>query len=80
MTNNEADFVTLCASSDVHGGLVVLPQGHRDGQLRRLQVALVHIEERAGAAGEASADWMLNRVVEVDATSGAGADYPLPAG
>lgn len=80
VTNNEADFVTLCASSDVHGGLVVLPQGHRVGQLRRLQVALAHIEERASSAGEASADWMLNRVVEVDATSDAGADYPLPAG
>jgi hypothetical protein len=79
VTNNEADFVRLCESSDVHGGLVVLPQSRRDDQLRRLDSALAHIEERARSAGEAPADWMLNRVVEVDARSDACADYPLPA-
>jgi len=80
VTNNEADFVTLCASSAVHGDLVVLSQGRRDKQRRWLEAALAHIEERATSTGEAPADWMLNRVVEVDARSDTCTDYPLPGG
>jgi predicted nuclease of predicted toxin-antitoxin system len=80
VTNNEVDFITLCASGDIHGGLVVLPQGRRHEQSRQLEAALRHIEQRAGSAGEAPSDWMLNRAVEIDAKSGTCADYPLPAG
>lgn len=80
VTNNEADFVALCASSDLHGGLVVLPQARRDEQLRGLAAVLAYIEQHAASADEAPGDWMLNRVVEIDARSDTCADYPLPAG
>jgi len=78
ITNNQADFRGLCANADVHAGLVVLPQGRRDDQLRWLGWAIAHIELRAAESGEPSADWMLNRVVEVDPDSETCTDAVLP--
>lgn len=78
VTNNHADFRGLCAAADLHAGLIVLPQGRRDDQRRWLAAAIVHIERRAAESGEPPADWMLNRVVEVDPTSDACSDAVLP--
>lgn len=78
VTNNHADFVGLCANSGLHTGLVVLPQRPREAQLRLLDEAIAHIERQATQTGEAPADWMLNRVVEVDDESGECRDAPLP--
>lgn len=77
VTNNHADFTGLCANAELHAGLLVLPQRPRDAQLPLLSDAIAHIERHAAQAGEAPADWMLNRVVEVD-DSGACKDTPLP--
>ena len=52
---------------DLHTGLLILPQtDRREGQWPPIDAALDYIEERAKAAGEPAADWMLNRQVEVD--------------
>ena len=78
VTNNHADFRGLCASAELHAGLIVLPQGWRDDQRRWLDQAITHIERRAAESGEPPADWMLNRVVEVDPDSDVSTDAVLP--
>jgi hypothetical protein len=78
VTNNHADFVGLCTNAELHTGLIVLPQRPRDAQLPLFSDAIAHIERHAAQAGEAPADWMLNRVVEVDDESEACRDIPLP--
>ena len=78
VTNNDADFRGLCAAAELHAGLVILPQGRRDDQRRWLAAVIIHIERRAAESGEPPADWMLNRVVEVDPTSDACSDAVLP--
>jgi hypothetical protein len=78
VTNNHTDFMGLCVNAELHTGLVVLPQRPRDAQLPLFSDAIVHIEHHAAQANEAPADWMLNRVVEVDEESGACKDSPLP--
>jgi Domain of unknown function (DUF5615) len=78
VTNNHTDFIGLCANADLHTGLVVLPQRPRHAQLPLFSDAIAHIEHRAAQANEAPADWMLNRVVEVDDESGACSDSRLP--
>jgi len=78
VTNNHADFIGLCANADLHTGLVVLPQRTRDAQLPLFSDAIAHIQQHAEQAREAPADWMLNRVVEVDDESGECKDAPLP--
>jgi hypothetical protein len=78
VTNNHADFVGLCANTELHTGLVVLPQRPRDAQLPLFSNAIVHIELHAKQASEKPADWMLNRVVEIDDESATCTDVPLP--
>ncbi len=78
VTNNHADFIGLCTNAELHTGLVVLPQRPRDAQFPLFSDAIAHIEHHAEQATEAPADWMLNRVVEVDDESEACRDMPLP--
>jgi hypothetical protein len=78
VTNNHADFVGLCANADLHTGLVVLPQRPRDTQLPLFSDAIAQIERHAAQVSEAPADWMLNRVVEVDDESEACRDMLFP--
>lgn len=78
VTNNHADSVGLCANAELHTGLVVLPKRPRDAQLPLFSDAIAHIERHAAQAGEAPADWMFNRVVEVNDESEACRDVPLP--
>ncbi len=78
VTNNDADFTGLCSNAELHTGLVVLPQRPRDAQLPLFDDAIAHIEHQATRAHEAPADWMLNRVVEVDDASGETRDALLP--
>jgi len=67
VTNNESDFLSLGREAGLHGGLIVLPQGHhRESQWLFLDNAIDHIEAQAEAHREAPADWMVNKYVEVD--------------
>jgi hypothetical protein len=79
VTNNHADFIRLCANVVLHTGLVVLPQRPRDAQLALFTNAITYIEDNSAQASEAPADWMLNRVVEIDDESGVCSDSPLPS-
>ncbi len=78
VTNNHADFIGLCTNAELHTGLIVLPQRPRDAQLPLFSDAIAHIERHAAQARETPADWMLNRVVEIDDESEACRDVPLP--
>jgi hypothetical protein len=66
VTNNHADFIGLCGNAELHTGLVILPQCPRDAQIPLFSSAVAHINDSAAQANETPADWMLNRVVEVD--------------
>lgn len=65
VTNNEADFMGLCANTDLHAGLIVMAQGTRNAQIKLFSSVIEHIEQSAAQAGETPADWMLNRAVEI---------------
>lgn len=67
VTNNEADFVALCRSVDLHTGLLILPQTQRrEGLWPLFDAALDYIERQAKAAAETAEEWMLNKRVEID--------------
>lgn len=79
VTNNEADFRRLCRSVDLHTGLVLLPQAAtRSRQGALFHAALDYIRRHARADGESEADWMLNRLVEID-DGGEGSHEDLPS-
>ena len=66
ITVNGKDFRKLCGASDVlHPGLIVIPSVGRDRQVDAILAALARIEVEAPP--ETAQDWMVNRVVEVDA-------------
>jgi len=70
VTNDEADFVALYRQVDLHTGLLILPQADRREALwPLLDAALHYIEQKADAAGETAAEWMLNKRVEVNPNS-----------
>jgi predicted nuclease of predicted toxin-antitoxin system len=78
VTNNESDFVSLSRKVDLHTGLLILPQAdRREAAWPLLDAAIDHIEEQAEEDAEPAADWMLNKLVEVDeAGSARHADLP----
>ena len=77
VTENDGDFRALCATAGIHPGLVVLPSVNRQRAHALLAACIDHIEREAALAGEACADFMLNRVVEAD-RAGLVADTELP--
>jgi len=76
VTNNYSDFRSLCASVDLHPGLIVMPQELREDQPALLIAALDHIDRRRGKAP--AADWMINRVLEMREDTHEIHDYQLP--
>lgn len=65
-TNNESDFVKLCKTVDLHTGLVTMPAtDSREAQWPLFNAVLDYIERQAAAAGEAPAEWMVNKRVAV---------------
>lgn len=78
VTNNEADFVALYRHVDLHTGLLILPQTEtREALWPLLDAAFDYIERQASAACEATAEWMLNKRVEID-PSGTATHEDLP--
>ena len=79
VTNDEADFVALYRRVDLHTGLLILPQtDRREALWPLLDAVLDYIERKADAANEATAEWMLNKRVEID-LSGKATHDDLPA-
>lgn len=66
VTNDEADFVALYGRVDLHTGLLILPQvPTREALWPLLDAALDYVEQKADAADETAAEWMLNKRVDV---------------
>lgn len=78
VTNDEADFVALYRQVDLHTGLLILPQAEkREALWPLLDTALGYIERQAKAAAETTAEWMLNKRVDID-PSGTATHEDLP--
>lgn len=79
-TDNTSDFRPMYAREELHPGLLALPAGDsRAHQQQLLRVAIAFITVRATAVSEPTADFMVNKLVEVD---GAGSCFAsdLPPG
>ncbi len=80
MTDNRDDFERLYEGrGDVHPGLIFVPGGgSAETQCDRAGRALEYIEQRAEAAHVSPADWMVNKLVEMDRHTEELAAYMLP--
>lgn len=66
-TDNASDFRPMYARDEIHPGLLALPAGDsRAHQQQLLGTAISFIAARASAAGETPADFMINKLVEID--------------
>jgi predicted nuclease of predicted toxin-antitoxin system len=77
VTNNAGDFLKLAENAGLHLGLVFIELGSAQMERDWFAAAMAHIEFRASAAEEPPEQFMVNRVVEVDA-HGQCADYEWP--
>lgn len=69
ITVNGRDFRKLCGAPDrMHPGLVIIPSLSKARQIQSIEAALALIVREAPP--ETPQDWMVNRVVEVDAHGG----------
>jgi predicted nuclease of predicted toxin-antitoxin system len=66
VTNDGDDFRRLAVGSELHAGLVLLPQRLRAEQPPMLEAVLDYIEQSSTDARLSVGDWMINRVVEYD--------------
>jgi len=78
VTDNASDFRPMYAADAIHPGLGALPGAVGRARQQALTRAVVaFIAERASAAGERPADFMVNTLVTIDA-SGACRAWDLP--
>lgn len=77
VTENARDFRGLVGKEELHPGLIILPCVARDACLLLIGQAIAFLETEALSVGEAPADHMINRVIEVT-TAGACMIYRLP--
>jgi predicted nuclease of predicted toxin-antitoxin system len=67
VTDNASDFRRMFARDDIHPGLAVIPAAYGRTEQQRLAPVLIEfIVDAARVAGEHPADFMINRLVEVD--------------
>jgi predicted nuclease of predicted toxin-antitoxin system len=67
VTDNASDFRPMFARADIHPGLAVMPAEHgRAGQQRLAGLLIAFIVSCACDTGETPADFMLNRLVEIN--------------
>lgn len=79
VTDNASDFRPMFERDDIHPSLAVMPAEHKRAGQQRLAAQLIdYIAELATAAGEAPADFMVNRLVEID-EHGRGSTQELPS-
>ena len=80
VTDNASDFRPMFARDTVHPGLAVMPAEHgRERQQQRAGGLIDFIVGSAGAAGETPADFMVNRLVEIE-DDGSASARDLPPG
>ena len=67
VTDNLADFRPMYAAAGLHPGLIAVPAAYGRATQRELtRAVLAHIVGVAAQAGEAPADFMVNRLAEID--------------
>jgi predicted nuclease of predicted toxin-antitoxin system len=80
VTDNASDFRPMFARDAIHPGLVVMPGTvGRDAQKALLGAAIGYIVDLARDAGEEPADFMVNKLVEIDADGTCSAQELPPA-
>jgi predicted nuclease of predicted toxin-antitoxin system len=79
-TDNASDFRPMYAREEIHPGLLALPAGDsRTHQQQLLRAAIDFISTSAAVSGEQAADFMINKLVEVDETGSCiASDLPPP--
>ena len=78
VTDNASDFRPMYRREDVHPGLIVVPAGYgRATQHILTRDVISWISGVALESGQAAADYMLNRLVEID-QDGSVTSYELP--
>lgn len=65
VTGNARDFRWLCGNVELHPGLIVIPPLPKEEQLELFPRVITYIEEQAAAAEVSSADFMVNRALEM---------------
>jgi predicted nuclease of predicted toxin-antitoxin system len=79
VTDNASDFRPMYARDDIHPGLLIIPAG--DGRARQQELTRAVIAWIANAAadrGQTSAQFMINKLVEID-SDGLTVAYDLPS-
>jgi len=67
VTDNASDFRAMFAREQIHPGLAVIPAEHGRARQQQLAERLIDfILEAAAAQRESPADFMVNRLVEID--------------
>jgi predicted nuclease of predicted toxin-antitoxin system len=79
MSIDDGDPKALADAAGVHPGLVFIDGANYQAMFSEAAAAIDYIEERAAAAGEDPASFMINTVVERD-ESGEWKHYDLPDG
>jgi predicted nuclease of predicted toxin-antitoxin system len=78
VTDNASDFRPIYARVEIHPGLMVMPaEFGRDRQQQFARAVIDYVVDAAAQAGETPADFMVNKLVEID-HDGACAVQDLP--
>ena len=78
ITDNASDFRPMYARDDIHPGLIVVPAGYGRAMQQFLTREVVNwVANAALQSDQAAADYMLNRLVEID-RDGSVTSYALP--
>ena len=78
VTDNASDFRPMYMSEDVHPGLIVVPAGYgRARQHLLTREVITWVANAALRSDQDTADYMLNRLVEID-QHGSVTSYELP--
>ncbi|MGO9956261.1 MAG: DUF5615 family PIN-like protein [Solirubrobacteraceae bacterium] len=67
VTDNASDFRPMYTRDDIHPGLIAIPA--RDGRARQHQLThavIAWIADAAPESGQTSAEFMINKLVEID--------------
>jgi predicted nuclease of predicted toxin-antitoxin system len=75
VTHNAGDFRKLAGATHIHPGIVIMDEVPFEDSLSLMRVVIAHVDAVSEAQGPE--DYMVNRVIEIDASSRI-RDYPLP--
>lgn len=74
VTHDASDFRGLIGDTDLHPGLIILPECNRNKSWKLLKKIVEHLQSKTNPT---PANYMVNRVLEID-LDGSISDYELP--